>query len=241
MSTTEIDLTALAAQDADALAIADFLSSCTHAWPGRIAATVTLQGCPWLCAYCGTPESHDPTGQGRVTWRQVVEQLSSHSDVVDAVVFGGGEPTRQDGLVSAIREARSLGYEIGLHTMGAHPGRVASVLPTVDWVRFDLKGTPGMYEHITGSDTAGFQAWASLEAIHESGVEYEILLTVDPTVHTRDNILATVREVIHRGFHAPVLQQPRRATASVGYRRALRGRGLYDVITHEDLPDLTRR
>ncbi|WP_062304931.1 anaerobic ribonucleoside-triphosphate reductase activating protein [Demequina subtropica] len=241
MSTTEIDITAIADETADGLVIADFLTSCTHAWPGRIAATVTLQGCPWLCAYCGTPDSHDPTGEGRVTWQRVLEQLESHRGLVDAVVFGGGEPTRQDGLLPAIREARSLGYATGLHTMGAHPGRLASVLPEVDFVRFDLKGTPGMYEHITGSDTAGFQAWASLEAIHESGVDYEVQLIVDPTVHTREYVLDTVREVIHRGFHAPVLQQPRRAGASAGYRRALRNRGLYDVITHEDLPDLARR
>ncbi len=241
MTTTELDTSAIAIQSAHGLVIADFLSSCTHAWPGRIAATVTLQGCPWLCAYCGTPESHDPTGEGRVTWQRVLEQLESHRGMVDAVVFGGGEPTAQDGLIPAIREVRALGYSVGLHTMGAHPGRLASVLPEVDWVGFDLKGTPDMYTHITGSDTAGTQAWASLESIHESGVDYEVQFTVDPTVHTREDILDTVRTIIHRGFHAPVLQQPRRAGASAGYRRALRNRGLYDVISHEDLPDLARR
>ncbi|WP_082104651.1 anaerobic ribonucleoside-triphosphate reductase activating protein [Demequina soli] len=241
MSTTELDITAIAAQSAHALAIADFRSSGVTAWPGRIAATVTLQGCPWRCAYCRHPESHDPSEAGRVAWAEVLEQLEAHRSLVDAVVFGGGEPSRQDGLIPAIREARAMGYAIGIHTMGAHPGRLASVLPEVDWVGFDIKGTPEMYTRITGTDTAGFQAWNSLEALVDSGVDYELQFTVDPTVHTREDVFATVREIVRLGAHAPVLQQAEACHASADYRRRLGGRGLFDVIGHDDLPDLQRR
>ncbi|BDZ62078.1 7-carboxy-7-deazaguanine synthase [Demequina sediminis] len=241
MSTTELDLTAVPGIAAHALSIAAFTPSGCFDWPGRIAATVTLQGCPWKCAYCSNPEGHDPAAPGRLAWSEVRDQLEAHRGTVEAVVFGGGEPARQDGLVAAVREARSLGYAVGLHTMGAHPGRLASVLPELDWVSFDLKGTPEMYTRITGEDTAGYQAWASLELIQHSGVDYEVSFTVDPTVHTREDVFATVRHAIRGGFHAPVLEGPRARRASREYRAALGGRGLYDVIAHDDLPDLARR
>ena len=30
-------------------------------FPGRLAAVVFLQGCPWRCSYCHNPELLDPT------------------------------------------------------------------------------------------------------------------------------------------------------------------------------------
>ena len=241
MSTTELDLAAVAAETVHSLAVADFQPASSDAWPGRVTAVVTLQGCPWRCAYCQHPECHDPSGTGRLSWTEVLAELEKHRDTVTSVVFGGGEPSRQPGLAAAMREARALGYSVGLHTMGAHPARLASILELADWVGFDLKGTIPMYARITGADTAGLQAWASLELVDHSGIDYEVQLVVDPTVHTREDVLTTVAQVIRAGFHAPVLQQPRMACATAEYRRALAGRGLFDVIAHDDLPDLLRR
>lgn len=241
MSTTELDLAAVAAETAHSLAIAGFQAASSEAWPGHVTAVVTLQGCPWRCAYCQHPECHDPTGSGSLSWADVLAELERHREFVTSVVFSGGEPSRQPGLAAAMREARALGYAVGLHTMGAHPARLASILALADWVGFDLKGTIPMYASITGADTAGLQAWASLELVDHSGVDYEVQLVVDPTVHTREDVLATVSQVIRAGFRAPVLQQPRAASASPEYRRALAGRGLFDVIAHDDLPDLLRR
>lgn len=245
MSTTELDIQSVEQSveqfTPHSLSIAD-ISPISHAdWPGRSAITVLMQGCPWRCTHCCQPDMQDPMARTRVEWEDVSEHLEVRRGMVDAVVFSGGEPARQPGLIAAIREVKAMGYQVGLHTAGARPSRLAAVLPEVDWVAIDIKAAPARHGAITGSETSGVKAWRSLDLIKESGVDYEVRLTIDPTVHTRQDIVDTVREVIRRGAKAPVLQQARPAESAAVYRRALRGRGMYDVIRHDDFPDLARR
>ncbi len=241
MSTLELNLHHVAERTAESLAIADVTRAGTGDWPGRPSITILMQGCPWTCTYCYRPDLQDSAVEGGVEWRQVREQLHLHRGMVDSVVFSGGEPTRQAGLIAAIREVKAMGFRVGLHTAGAYPGRLAAVLPEVDWVGLDIKAAPERYPAVTGALPSGFRAWTSLELVQHSGVDYEVRLTVDPTVHTREDVFDTVREIISRGAHAPVLQQARPGGAAPGYAAELGRRGLYDVIRHDDLPDLERR
>ncbi len=241
MSTTELDLTATDLLSARSLAIADFIPNGSTDWPGRAAATILLQGCPWTCTYCSTPALQDSREPGTVAWRDVVDRLEVHRGMIEAVVFSGGEPTRQPGLRAAMRQVRDMGFDVGLHTSGAYPGRLAAVLPEADWVGIDIKAAPEAYDRITGKPSSGFKAWTSLELVQHSGIDYEVRLTVDPTVHTRDDVFEAVSQVIRRGAKAPVLQQARRGAARREWVAAVGGRGLYDVIAHDDLPDLERR
>ncbi len=54
-------------------------------------------------------------------------------------MFSGGEPTAHAELGAAIDAVRALGFDIGLHTSGAYPRRLARVLPKIDWVGIDVK------------------------------------------------------------------------------------------------------
>ncbi len=137
-------------------------------------------------------------------------------------------------------QVRDLGFLVGLQTAGAYPRSLAYVLPLVDWVGIDIKAAPAAYERVTGQGLSGVRAWSSLELVMRSGVDYEVRLTVDPTVHSRQDVFDAVREVIRRGAHAPVLQQAR-PEGNKEYAKALAGRGLYDVIHIDDFPDLERR
>ena len=40
---------------ADALSVGGFEPFSTQDWPGRLAAVVFVQGCPWRCSYCHNP------------------------------------------------------------------------------------------------------------------------------------------------------------------------------------------
>lgn len=153
-----------------------------------------LQGCPWRCTYCHNPDILDPTTPGQVPWRQVRDLLLRRQGMLDGVVFSGGEPTRQAGLGEAMREVRELGFGVGLHTAGAYPGRLAEVLPLVDWVGLDIKARPGEYEAITGVGASAARAYESLRLVLDSGVDHEVRVTVDPDLHTD----AGVRELVDR-------------------------------------------
>ncbi len=241
MSTTELDIQPVEHLTPHSLSIADISPIGTGDWPGRPAITILMQGCPWTCSYCFQPDMQDSAAEGTVSWQDVVDYLQVRRGMVESVVFSGGEPSRQPALVAAIRVVKAMGFAVGLHTAGAYPARLAAVLPEVDWVGIDIKAAPERYAEITGKEISGVKAWTSLELVQHSGVDYEVRLTIDPTVHTREDVFDTVREVIRRGAHAPVLQQARPGGASPEYAARLGRRGMYDVIRHDDLPDLARR
>jgi len=168
-----------------------------HHWHGRLATAVLLGD------------------HAEVPWSDVAAGLTERAGLVEAVMLTGEEPTEQAGLRAAIGEARGLGYAVALTTTGAHPHKLAELLPSLDWVTLELDAAHG-------DDVC---AWSSLELIMRSGVAYEVVIAVEPAAHTRQDVLNAARAVIHRGAHAPVLT----------------GRRLYDVIRLADLPDLERR
>ncbi|WP_084125415.1 anaerobic ribonucleoside-triphosphate reductase activating protein [Demequina sp. NBRC 110054] len=222
------------------LAIAALTSPSIETWPGHLASTVLLQGCPWRCTYCFSPDLQDARAGGTLEWAAVVEELRARVGESDAVLFSGGEPTRQGALPEAMKIARSMGYKVGLQTAGGFPGRFGAALKEADWVAFDVKATPAGYEAITRTGGGGRRAYASLDMLVASGVEYEVRLTVDPVTHTRDDVLATVVEIERRTGRPPVLQQVSAEGVTPTYAEALAGRCLADVLPDDVRPDLVR-
>ncbi|MFZ2527176.1 MAG: anaerobic ribonucleoside-triphosphate reductase activating protein [Rhodococcus sp. (in: high G+C Gram-positive bacteria)] len=204
------------------------LSTCD--WPGRLVATVFLQGCPWQCTYCQNPNLIDPRSAGALGWDQVRDFLSRRHGLLDGVVFSGGEPTRQPGLVAATEWVRATGFGVGLHTAGAYPARLVAVLPLLDWVGLDIKALPESYHLVTGTASSAERAFESLRLLVDSGVDHEVRITVDPTVHTAEHVSALVERVRRAGAAEVVLQEARAVGTRPGYADALAGRTLRDVI-----------
>jgi len=210
-------------------------------WPGHLSATLFLQGCPWRCTYCHNPALQSPRVPGTIAWQDVITLLETRTGKLDAVVFSGGEPTRQAALLPAIHAVRAMGFNVGLHTAGAFPARLARVLPLVDWVGLDVKASPHLYGEITGIDSSGERAWQSLDLVRRSGVDFEVRITVDPTIQSRGQVLSLIDQLSARGIDRPVLQEVRPDGTNPEYAQALGGRRLFDVLPHEDHPELERR
>ena len=183
----------------------------TTDFPGRLAAVLFLQGCPWRCGYCHNPHlvparrDSDDDSRGQA-WDEVLAFLRSRRGLLDAVVFSGGEPTAQPGLAAAISEVRALGFAIGLHTGGAYPRRLAAVLPLVDWVGFDVKAPAARYASVTGVEGSGAPARESLELLLASGVPCEMRTTVHPALTPGAALLELAGELEARDIRAWVLQ-----------------------------------
>ena len=121
-------------------------------WPGRLAATVFLQGCPWRCPYCHNPglqatapcEGGVGDGAGEVSWAGFVDLLGRRRGLLDGVVFTGGEPTMHRGLGAAIDEVHVLGFDVGLHTSGCYPEALGRILDDhrPEWIGLDVKADP---------------------------------------------------------------------------------------------------
>lgn len=226
---------------ADDLAIAGFVPFSSVDWPGRLVATLFLQGCPWNCGYCQNPDLIDPQTSGMVPWADIRVTLEQRRGLLDGVVFSGGEPTRQKALVDAIADIRSLGFAAALHTSGAYPARLREVLPTLGWLGLDIKAPPSLYAAITGIEASADKAWESLDLVIASGVDYEVRVTVDPTVLTLEAVEEIIAEVARRGGHSPILQEVRAEGTRPEYAARLGQMRLVDVVPEGVLPGIERR
>lgn len=198
---------------AEAVVVGGLTPFTTIDFPGRLAAVVFCQGCPWRCAYCHNVHllpSQPPAGAAARSWADVLAWLATRRGLLDGFVFSGGEPLRQRGLAQAIADVRRLGFAIGVHTAGIYPARLAALLPDIDWVGFDVKAPFADYARITGAD-AGDAARQSLKAVLASGKAYEIRCTVDVDLLDGDALQRMAGELAALGARRLVMQSCRRA------------------------------
>ncbi len=167
---------------ADTLTIARWTTTAADDWPGRTVLTVLLQGCPWSCTSCETPDLRDPVTGGAVTWSEVRTVIQRSRGGLDGVVFSGGEPTRQDGLADAMEQVRAMGLPVGLHTSGSYPQHLAAVLSLADRVVLEIKAPATLYRAVTGVGASAHKAFASLRLALDSGVELQVRTLADRSV-----------------------------------------------------------
>ena len=203
----------------------------TADWPGMLAAVVFCQGCPWRCGYCHNPDLIPARGDHEIPWEDVLAFLRRRQGLLDGVVFSGGEPTAQAGLLDAMREVRALGFKIGLHSGGMYPQRLASVLPLVDWVGLDVKAPFADYPRVTGVAGSGERARAGLLEVVASGVAHEVRTTVHPALLADAEVVGLAHDLAARGVKHYVIQAFRsQGCGDAGLcQHATRERPLQDV------------
>ncbi len=159
-------------------------------FPNKMAAVVFMQGCPWRCPFCHNVQLQDVNGETNIVWQKFIDFLGTRKGVLDAVVFSGGEPLVQKGLIDAIKEVKALGYEIGLHTGGYRPEFFREVIELIDWVGFDIKAPleENRYRVVTGGIADVEKVKESLNILIESGKSFECRTTCDPRFLSIDDL-----------------------------------------------------
>ena len=175
--------------------IGGLLPFTTIDYPGKLAAVLFCQGCPWRCGYCHNRHLIPTMSGAAVSWLEIVALLRSRSGLLDAVVFSGGEPTMQSGLSDAIRAVRGMGFKVGLHTAGPYPEQLRECLPLLNWVGMDIKAPFEEYERITGVPRSGAAAKQSAELVRYSGIPRQFRTTLVPLLQSAGRIEAMQRMV----------------------------------------------
>jgi len=117
-----------------------------------------------------------------------------------------------------MRDARALGYRIGLHSAGIYPRRFAEVLPLLDWVGFDAKAPfDESYDRITGVRGSGNAALASATILLASGVDHEFRTTWHAGFLSRAELGWLTRTLADLGVRRYALQEFR-ASGGVAFR-----------------------
>jgi pyruvate formate lyase activating enzyme len=197
-------------------------------FPGELAAVVFCQGCPWRCRYCHNPELIPARGERSIPWQEIRSTLRQRQGLLDGVVFSGGEPTAQQGLTEALREARGMGFKTALHTAGPYPDRLKRLLPLLDWVGLDIKALPEDYPAITGVPGSGEPAWESARRLIDADVDYEIRVTAHPAWLPPAQAEKLIQRLLAMGAEKIILQAGQTAaTLDPGLRALAPASGLH--------------
>jgi len=176
-------------------------------FPGRLAAVLFLQGCPWRCSYCHNPELLPARGARGLDWDAVQDFLGRRRGLLDGVVFSGGEPTSQARLPDAIARVKAMGFQVGLHTGGMYPARLQRLLPLLDWVGLDIKGPAAHHDAITGRRGSAVPVELSLGHLLESGVAFECRTTWHSDLFPTQALYQLAEQLAARGVRHWVLQE----------------------------------
>ncbi|MDO5119168.1 MAG: anaerobic ribonucleoside-triphosphate reductase activating protein [Coriobacteriales bacterium] len=202
-------------------------------WPGKLACVAFLAGCPWDCPYCQNHVLRSPEA-GRLTDQDLFDFLAKRRGLLDGVVFSGGEPLVQAAVIDSMRDAKAMGFEVGLHTCGAFPERLREALTYVDWVGLDIKAPWDAYDRVTRGHESGARALESLTAILESGVEFEARTTWHPVLLSDADIATIGHDLADRGVRTWAIQ----AYRSAGTTGELPDETVYPPEVPADLPQL---
>ncbi|NWN81912.1 MAG: anaerobic ribonucleoside-triphosphate reductase activating protein [Halomonas sp.] len=220
------------------LPIAGFDARDDHAFPGRRAAVVYLQGCPLACGYCETASSMGPARRPAPgEWQALEALLAARIGEIEAVVFSGGEPTLHPGLPAAADACRALGLAVGLHTAGPYPEHLERLLPRLDWVALDTKGHGADFDRVCGRPGIWRHHALSLSLLLEDRIPFECRTTLhwrDFTLESLERLAMTLADCGVRRYAI----QPARLERCLdpAYRSAVE-----DVPPREALETLVRR
>ncbi|MDR1334769.1 MAG: anaerobic ribonucleoside-triphosphate reductase activating protein [Holosporaceae bacterium] len=191
-----------------ALNIGGLVSFTTVDYPSYFAAVVFLQGCCWRCSYCHNPHLQMLSADGSISWEDILNLLRKRINLLEALVFSGGEPLLQELLPDAVADVKRLGLLVGLHTAGAEPGMLAKVVSQLDWVGFDVKCRFDEYAIITGIEGSGAKAKKSLKILLDSGTLMEVRITLCTQI-TAEKLMEIIQEISNMGVKGLVLQKCR--------------------------------
>jgi len=194
---------------AAALRVGGFLPFTMVDYPGALAAVIFCQGCPLRCLYCHNRGLTPACGTAQIEWKDIRTHLERRAGLLDAVVFSGGEPLMQAALCGAMKQAKTLGYKIGLHTSGVAPGRLRQVVPLLDWVGFDVKAPFEKYQEITGVHGAGEKARQSLAMLTAANIQTEVRTTLWPGHVDCDEVSDISRQILEMGVEDFAVQEAR--------------------------------
>ncbi|MBQ8677080.1 MAG: anaerobic ribonucleoside-triphosphate reductase activating protein [Alphaproteobacteria bacterium] len=179
-------------------------------FPNTLSAVIFMQGCPWKCPFCHNASIRDILPENDFSWDKFYAFLQKRVGRLDAVTFSGGEPLLQDCLADYMRQVRSLGFKIGLHTGGYRPEHLADVLSLVDWVGLDIKTDfdARKYQVITGANHLK-NVQKSLDLLLSWGGNFECRTTCDPRFLTIDDLYAIAQNLHAKGVKKYFLQKYR--------------------------------
>ena len=160
-------------------------------FPGRLASVIFTQGCNLRCRFCYNRSLLGEKSADPLTWESVIDFLRDRQGFIEGVVFSGGEPCLQPGLLDALREVRELGFEAALHTNGFFPDTVEQALKErlLQFIAVDFKAPFDKYQAVTRQQIDEKAYGRLADILVTTGVKHEYRTTVHPGLLSDSDIM----------------------------------------------------
>ncbi|MFD2036350.1 anaerobic ribonucleoside-triphosphate reductase activating protein [Belliella marina] len=168
-------------------------------YPNHTACILWFAGCNMRCGYCYNPEIVN--GKGKVGFDEVLVFLRKRKNLLDGVVFSGGECTMHRDLPWYASEVKRLGMKVKIDTNGSRPHVLENLIDEglVDYVALDFKALPEDFESITKSDLfVPFKE--SLEVLMGLNVPFEVRTTVHSELINAEKVLKMAAYLHELGY-----------------------------------------
>lgn len=143
----------------------------------KSACILWFAGCNMRCLYCYNPEI--VLGKGTISFEKTLSFLRTRKNLLDAVVFSGGECLLHKNIIDLITEVKKMGFLVKIDTNGSKPTVLKELIENklVDYVSLDFKALPSEFEKITQSKL--FDPFEkSLHLLLKSQLAFEVRTTV---------------------------------------------------------------
>jgi len=156
-------------------------------YPDKMACILWFAGCNMRCLYCYNPEIVN--GKGSISFEKTLSFLHSRKNLLDAVVFSGGECLLHKNILSLIEEVKKMGFLVKIDTNGSKPEILQQLIKNkwIDYVALDFKAMPSDFEKITQSRLfSPFEQ--SLQLLIKNEFPFEVRTTVHSDLISEKNI-----------------------------------------------------
>jgi pyruvate formate lyase activating enzyme len=149
-------------------------------YPHKSACILWFAGCNMRCLYCYNPEI--VLGKGSLTLEKVLSFLQTRKNLIDAVVFSGGECLLHKKIIQLISEVKKMGFLVKIDTNGSSPEVIQELLnkKLADYIALDYKATQAKFQSITQS-----KLYDSFERTLDILLQEEVPFEVRTTFHSQ--------------------------------------------------------
>jgi len=143
------------------------------------------------CLYCYNPEI--VRGKGTLSFEKILSFLHSRKNLLDAVVFSGGECVLHKNIIPLIAEVKKMGFLVKIDTNGSSPDTMQQLLNQnlINYIALDYKAPKSKFQSITQSDLYdSFEK--TLDLILKTTIPFEVRTTYHSDLLTEEDLLKMV-------------------------------------------------
>ena len=185
-------------------------------WYGNVSLVIFFSGCNFQCPYCQNSGLIPLESGEEVDIELISERIRIGRQLLDAVVFTGGEPLLQPkALMEAGELVKGFGLKLMIDTNGSIPSSIEPLLNAdlVDRVALDVKApmTPEDYKRVAGLRVDGKTVVEgikrTIDICEEHGVTIEARTTIAPTLSDGNEFVRGIASHITNHCDVYYLQQ----------------------------------